>query len=319
MDSKKVCVVGAGYWGTNHIRTLDKMNALGGIVESNSEKLKTLSEQYPDISIYQDLNDAINNDEIAGFSITTPAETHFKLAKKIIEAKKHVLVEKPFTLTIEHAETLVKLKDKNLVNLMVGHILLFHPAVNKIKELILEGKIGKLQYIYSNRLNLGQVRSEENVFWSLAPHDVSILQYFTESYPKSIKAHGSIFLQEGIHDSTVTILEYPTGVNGHIFVSWLHPFKEHRLVIIGSEGMISFEDSTPGMPIKYYDKKFEINEMALNKIDGPIELIKYDQEKPLTKELKYFINHLDGSELKLANGRHALEVTKILVKASNEL
>jgi UDP-2-acetamido-3-amino-2,3-dideoxy-glucuronate N-acetyltransferase len=319
MDSKKVCVVGAGYWGTNHIRTLDKMNALGGIVESNSEKLKPLSEQYPDISIYQDLDDAINNDEIAGFSITTPAETHFKLAKKIIEAKKHVLVEKPFTLTIEHAETLVKLKDKNLVNLMVGHILLFHPAVNKIKELILEGKIGKLQYIYSNRLNLGQVRSEENVFWSLAPHDVSILQYFTESYPKSIKAHGSIFLQEGIHDSTVTILEYPTGVNGHIFVSWLHPFKEHRLVIIGSEGMISFEDSTPGMPIKYYDKKFEINEMALNKIDGPIELIKYDQEKPLTKELKYFINHLDGSELKLANGRHALEVTKILVKASNEL
>ena len=316
---KNVCVVGAGYWGKNHIRTLHELGALGGIVEMNREVFSELASKYPDVKTYTKLDDALTNGEFAGFTVATPAKTHYEIAKKILKAQKHVLVEKPLTLKIKHAEHLVTLAKEYEINLMVGHVLLFHPAIRKIKELIEDGKIGKLQYIYSNRLNLGQVRSEENVFWSLAPHDISIFQYFTESYPKEIKANGSTFLQEGIHDSTITQLKYPNGVEGHIFVSWLHPFKEHRLVVIGSEAMITFEDSAEGKPLKLYSKKFDMTNGIPEKIDGPVQLIDYDQKMPLTEEFKYFINHFDGEKPEIANGYHALEVTKILVEASKQL
>jgi len=268
MPNKKICVVGAGRWGKNHISTFNELGVLGGIVESNQETLNRFLKQYPHVNGYSTLRDALNNN-FDGFTIATPAETHYEIAKTIMEAGKHILIEKPFTLNIEHAEELIKLSDENNVNLMVGYVLLFHPAIIKIKELINNGKIGHLQYIYSNRLNLGQVRTQEDVFWSLAPHDISIFQYFTGSFPKEIKAQGSSFLQKGIHDSTITYLKYPKGVEGHIFVSWLHPFKEHRLVVIGSEAMITFEDSAEGKPLMLYAKKFDISGGVPEKIDGP--------------------------------------------------
>ena len=317
--NKSVCVVGAGYWGKNHIRTLHELGNLGGIVESNKETLNRCVEQYPYAKGFLSLDEALMEENFLGFTIATPAETHYKIAKTILEAGKQVLVEKPFALQIEHAKELVKLAHEKNVNLMVGHVMLFHPAIRKIKNLIENNKIGKLQYIYSNRLNLGEVRTEENVFWSLAPHDISIFQYFTNSYPTDITASGSTFLQEGIHDSTLTQLKYPNGVEGHIFVSWLHPFKEHRLVVIGSEAMIMFEDSAEGKPLTLYAKKFDISNGVPEKIDGPVELIKYDRKMALDEELKYFINHLDGTKPEISNGKHALEVTKILVEASKQL
>lgn len=319
IGDRKVCVVGAGNWGKNHIRTLYELDALGGIVENNTAVLQDISKSYPNVESYQSLEDALINDDFSGFTVTTPAETHFELSKEIIEAKKHVLVEKPFTLNIENADELVKLADNNNVNLMVGHVLLFHPAVIKIKDLISVGKIGKLQYVYSNRLNLGQVRTRENVFWSLAPHDVAIFQYLSNSFPVAVNAQGSAFLQKGIHDSTITQLKYANGLEGHIFVSWLHPFKEHRLVIIGSEGMITFEDSIQGKPLKLYSKKIDFKSGIPENIDGPVDLIEYSAQMPLTKELSYFIDHLDGKKLKISNGQHALDVTRILVDAGRQL
>ena len=319
MLSKQVCVVGAGNWGKNHIRTLHELGVLGGIVEKNSDLLEQFSEKYPNVSTYQNLDNALENNDFAGFTLATPAKTHYEIAKKIIVAGKHILVEKPLALNIKNATKLVELANKNNINLMIGHVLLFHPAIQMIKSLIDEGKIGKLQYIYSNRLNLGQVRTEENVFWSLAPHDISIFQYFTNIFPEEIKANGSSFLQKGIHDSTLTQLKYPNGVEGHIFVSWLHPFKEHRLVVIGSEAMITFEDSAEGKPLKLYSKKFNMSSGLPEKIDGPMKKIKYEEKIPLSEELKYFVEHLNGAVLHKANGQHALEVTKILSEASNQL
>jgi predicted dehydrogenase len=319
MSNKNVCVIGAGYWGKNHIRTLHKLGYLGGIVESNPETLKQFAEQYPDVNGYLSLDDALKNKHFLGFTVATPAETHYLLAKRIMEAGKHVLVEKPFTLQKDHAEALLLLSEENNVNLMVGHVLLFHPAIKKIKELIDLGKIGKLQYIYSNRLNLGQVRTEENVFWSLAPHDISIFQYFTDAFPEAIHATGSTFLQKDIHDSAITQLKYPNGVEGHIFVSWLHPFKEHRLVVIGSEAMITFEDSSKGRPLNLYAKKFDMDKGVPEKIDGPVTLIEYEQKMALTEELIYFVDHLEGKKPNIANGKHALGVTKILVDVSRQL
>jgi len=315
---KKICVVGAGRWGMNHIRTLDKLGVLGGIVEVNENRHGDLKEQWPDIPVFQRTKEALETD-FDGFTVATPAAFHYEIAKLLMKNRKHVLVEKPITLESEQARHLKKISEDIGVSLMVGHVLLFHPAIQKIKELIKSGKIGTLQYIYSNRLNLGTVRTEENVFWSFAPHDISIFQYFTESYPQKITSTGGAFLQKEIHDTTMTILEYPDNVKGHIFVSWLHPFKEHRLVIIGSKGMLRFEDSAEGKPLVFYDKGFEWSVGEPIKRDGPTAQIEYENKMPLTEEMKYFIKHLDGTIPVIADSRNAVEVVEILEKATESL
>ena len=313
-----ICVVGAGQWGKNHIRTLDKLDVLKGIVEPDQDVLYKLLNKYPGVSGHTDLSEALK-EEYDGFTVASPAETHFTIAKEIILSGKHVLVEKPMTLSVSDAEELIGLAKEYNVNLLVGHLLLFHPAINKIKELIDTGRIGTLQYIYSNRLNLGKVRTKENVFWSLAPHDIAIFQYLTDSFPVRIQASGTTFLQKGIPDSTLTHLNYKNGIKGHIFVSWLHPFKEHRLVVIGSEAMISFEDSLEGKPLKLYSKKFDLVSGVPEKVDGPVEWIPYEPKMPLTVEFEYFLDHLDGKKPDLVNGKHGLDVIKILVETSKQL
>ena len=319
MNSKRVCVVGAGYWGKNHLRTLNDLGVLSGVVENNSEVLEEILNDYSDIKGFASIEESLFDDSFDGYTIATPAETHFELAKKVILSKKHVLVEKPLALNIQDVEELIYLSEENSVKLMVGHVLLFHPAIRKIKEIIKSGVIGKLQYLYSNRLNLGQVRTEENVFWSLAPHDIAIFQYFTETYPLKIQANGSTFLQKGIPDSTLTQLEYKNNIKAHIFVSWLHPFKEHRLVVVGSDGMISFEDSIEGKPLKLYSKGIIFNNKIPEKVDGPVELIEYEKKMPLTEELSCFIESFDGGNISSVDGFHALEVVRILVEASRQL
>ena len=316
--NKKICVIGAGYWGKNHVRVLHELGSLGGIIENNKEIISTFIKDYPKAKAHQSLREALNYG-YDGFTIATPAPTHFEIAKSVILSKNHVLVEKPFTSTIEEAKTLALLAEQNNVNLMIGHLLLFHPAIEKIKDLINDGTIGKLQYIYSNRLNLGKVRTEENVFWSLAPHDIAIFQFLTDSKPKRIQSSGSTFLQEGIHDSTLTHIEYKNGVNGHIFVSWLHPFKEHRIVVIGSERMITFEDSSGGKPLKLYSKKFSVTDGVPLKVDGPVEIVEYDNKSPLTSELEYFIKNLNSKKQLKSDAKHGVEVMEILSKASSQV
>jgi UDP-2-acetamido-3-amino-2,3-dideoxy-glucuronate N-acetyltransferase len=316
--NKNICVVGAGYWGKNHIKTLSGLSCLYGIVELNKELQLINKKLYPNIIIFESLDDALLDNKIDGFIIATPAHTHFKIAKEIILNKKPILVEKPFTLNEKDAHELRELAKSNGVNVMVGHLLLFHPAITKIKELIDSSKIGNLQYIYSNRLNLGQIRKEENVFWSLAPHDISIFQYLTNSYPDKISSHGGNFIQDGIHDTTITFFEYPNNIKAHIFVSWLHPFKEHRVIIIGSKGMITFEDSVEGKPLKLYRKGFDIDNEIPLKNDGPIEKIDYEMKMPLTEEIKYFINNLEHS-FQIADINNAVEVTELLIKSSKSL
>ena len=316
---KNICVVGGGYWGKNHIRTLNSLGYLGGMVDSNLSLIEKYKKDYPKIKIFNELDEALSNNFFDGFVVATPAETHFKIAKKIINNNFHLLVEKPLTLSIDDAKELVELSKIKNINLMVGHLMLFHPAIRKIKKMIDENIIGDLQYVYSNRLNLGKVRTQENVFWSLAPHDISIFDFLIESTPKKIISNGSTFLQKGIPDSTITQLKYENGVEGHIFVSWLHPFKEQRLVVIGSNAMITFEDSLDNKPLKLYTKKFDFEKGIPEKIDGPITLIDYEKKMPLSEELEYFCNHLDGNKIKLSNGEHALRVTNILVSASKQL
>ena len=315
---KKICVIGAGYWGKNHIKTCQKLGVLHGVVESNEEVLTEVKSNYPKVNIFSDIESSFEH-SFDGFILATPARTHFEIAKQVILNNCNILIEKPMTLSSSHAQELVDLARIHNVNIIVGHVLLFHPAIRKIKSIIESGRIGDLQYLYSNRLNLGKIRTEENVFWSLAPHDIAIFQYFMGSNPISVSAKGSTFLQKNIPDSSLTFLEYESGVKAHIFVSWLHPFKEHRLIIIGSEAMISFEDSVDNKPLKLYSKKYDLVAGIPEKIDGPVQCISYEKKMPLEEELKYFLKNLRSSNLEIASGEHGLEVVKILETAGDQI
>ena len=309
---KSICVIGGGRWGQNHIRTLFEMGNLGGIVEANPKRLQELMEQYP-VKGFQEVEMDLK-ENFDGFTIAAPAPLHYDIAKLLLEHGKSVLVEKPMTLSSETSLELVELAKAKGAQLMVGHVLLFHPAIVKIKELIDNGKIGELYYIYSNRLNLGTVRTEENVFWSFAPHDISVLNYFVGEISECIESKGAKFLQKNVYDYTMTQLTYPNNIHAHIFVSWLHPFKEHRMVVIGSRGMISFEDSSPEKEIKFYNKHIEFEQGIPIKVENPTEIIPYEQKQPLTEELKYFVENLD-KKIEIADGRSGYEVVKVLEKA----
>lgn len=344
----KLTIFGAGRWGMNHVKTAASLLPHENITvvdvnPTNGEKVKTVSEK---INFTTDFDQSFTNQERRTKNeerrtkneelviIATPAETHFEIAKKSLEAGKHVLVEKPITLIASEAEQLLNLSLNLNLRLMVGHVLLFHPAVTKMKEEIIDGKIGRLQYIYSNRLNLGAIRSEENSLWSFAPHDISIIQYLIISYmqsinhssmqddsvfPYSINAFGASHVQPGIEDSTLTYLKYANDINAHIFVSWLHPFKEQRMVVIGDKGMFVFEDSAKTEKLKYYKKGFQSVNGNIEKFDSEYEVIDFENKMPLTEEHKHFYDSVLNNTTPLTDGRHAFEVLKILEQATNSL
>jgi UDP-2-acetamido-3-amino-2,3-dideoxy-glucuronate N-acetyltransferase len=310
-------VVGGGRWGKNHIRTLHEMGCLAAYVESHEGTRVALAKQWPAARAYAAIQDALA-DDYDGFTVATPAETHFPIASAILGRGKPVLVEKPLALTAKDARALGALAAEKRASLMVGHVMLFHPAVQKIAALIKGGKIGKLEYLYSNRLNLGTVRTEENILWSFAPHDISIFQMIIGSQPTEVISRGGVFLRPGIHDSTMTVLSYPNNIVGHIFVSWLHPFKEHRLVAIGSKGMLSFEDSSEKKEILFYEKGIDWVQGEPKKREGPTESIAYDKKQPLDAEMEYFVDHLD-KPVEIAGKENAIEVLDILERATESL
>jgi len=345
----RLTIFGAGRWGMNHVKTAASLLPPENITvvdvnPSSGEKVKTVSEK---INFTNDFHQSFTiheprtkneepgtknqeprtkNEELV--IIATPAETHFEIAKKCLEAGKHVLVEKPITLIASEAEQLLNLSLSKRsgdpavagnLNLMVGHVLLFHPAVTKMKEEIINGKIGRLQYIYSNRLNLGAIRSEENSLWSFAPHDISVIQYLTDDNPIDVQAHGGDYVQNGIEDTTLTFLTYPNGVKAHIFVSWLHPFKEQRMVVIGDKGMFVFEDSAKTEKLKFYKKGFQSVNGNIEKFDSEYEVIDFENKMPLTEEHNHFYDSVLNNTTPLTDGRHAFEVLKILEQATNSL
>lgn len=317
----KVAIIGAGRWGFNHVRTansiLDPKNIT--VFDSRPEIEEKISELNSEINFTTNFNDVLDDKSIKAVIIATPAETHFEIAKKSMESGKHALVEKPITLLSKEAEDLHKLSIKLNLKLMVGHVLLYHPAILRIKEGLDNGEIGNLQYIYSNRLNLGAIRSEENILWSFAPHDISVIQYFIDKNPISIQACGSDILQDGIEDTTVTYLDYPGKVSAHIFVSWLHPFKEQRLIVIGDKGMYVFEDSVQVDKLKLYEKGFKKVNGNYEKFDNKYKVIEFENKMPLTEEQIHFYNSIINDTQPRTDGKHAYEVLKILNKATESL
>ena len=314
----RICVIGAGRWGRNHIRTLAEHGALAGVVETDAAARVEIGEAHPEARCLASLDEALTAD-FDGFVVASPAETHAHLADRVLEAGKPVLVEKPLALDVASAEALAAKARERGIPLMVGHLMLFHPAIRKLGELVRSDKIGKLQYLYSNRLNLGTVRTEENILWSFAPHDISIFQYLIGQQPEEVVSRGGAFVQPHLHDSTLTVLRYPDNVVGHVFVSWLHPYKEHRLVLIGSKGMLSFEDTSEEKSVLFYEKGIDWIEGAPIKRDGPTEVIPYERALPLDEELRAFCRSVEGGPVEEADADSGVEVLRILERATTSL
>lgn len=314
-----IAVVGCGYWGKNLVRNFYELNALHTICDCDEEKLNSFKENYPKLSYSKDYKSVFDNPDIDAVVISTPTATHYQLSKEALLAEKDVFVEKPIALHYREGEELVSLaKEKNRI-LMVGHILEYHPAVIKMKELIDSGELGRINYIYSNRLNLGKFRTEENILWSFAPHDISVILYLLEEMPSKVTAHGGNYLNPNITDVTVTNLEFTSGAKAHIFVSWLHPYKEQKFVVIGDKKMALFDDVKPENKLFIYNPKIDwIKEFP---IPHPEEAqpVKYKEAEPLKSECSHFIGCLKTRNTPKTNGLKGLQVLKILEACQESL
>ncbi len=319
--SFQLAIVGCGRWGINHIRTAYRIfgKNLKYVCDVNQESAKRVEDISPEICFVTSFETILNCPEVNAVIIATPAETHYQLAKRCLEANKNILIEKPITLFSYQGRELAQLAKKKDLTLMVGHLLLYHPGIRKIKEIINNGELGKLQYIYSNRLNLGSIRKEENILWSFAPHDISLLQYFIEDDPLEVDAKGGVFVQPGIHDVTLTMLRYPRNICAHIHVSWLHPFKEHRLVIIGDKSMVVFEDSRKENKLLLYAKGFDWINGEPHKRDGDYQVISYSMDEPLKLEQEHFADCVINKKTPLSDGNNGIKVLEILEQAQARL
>lgn len=321
MTDFKLAIAGCGKWGMNHVRTAHKIfgNDLLICCDSNPSREKDVRQISESIKFTTDISDIIREKEVNAVIVSTGAETHFEITKELLENGKNVLVEKPITLNSEDAKILLDIASERDLILMVGHLLLYHPAILKIKEFLDAGKLGKLQYIYSNRLNLGTIRTEENILWSFAPHDISVIQYFTGEVPVFVKASGAVFLQENIQDTTLSYLRFNNNVHAHVYVSWLHPFKEQRLVVIGDKSMMVFEDSLTENKLKFYKKGFEIVDGVPVKKDNDFENIEFEKTSPLEIEQQHFAECVINHRTPRSDGRNAIEVLETLERAQDKI
>jgi len=317
---KNIALIGAGNWGKNHLRNLNNLGVLHSVVEMSDEIISVRKSEYPDITFSKNDSDILDNPEIKAVVIAAPAHLHYELAKKYLLAGKDVLVEKPMSLHAQEGEELVKIAKEEKRVLMVGHILQYHSSVIKLKEIIDSGDLGNLRYIYSNRLNIGKLRAEENVLWSFAPHDISlILMFLNGEEPAKISAFGGAYINQNIFDTTITTLDFLSGVKGHIFVSWLHPFKEQKLVVVGSKKMAVFDDLTKEK-LFIYPHKIEMengNIPVAHKAD--FEIVEHEKKQPLEEELKHFLFCIETRNSPKTDGNEGLKVLKILEDAGKKL
>jgi predicted dehydrogenase len=311
-----VAVVGCGYWGKNLVRNFKRLGALKMVCDATDAGRATAAELAPDIPVFSGLDDVLQSD-VSGVVIATPAETHYDVARQALSAGKDVFVEKPLALTYEHGASLLRLAEKTKSIVMVGHVLEYHPAIRRALELVRSGELGKVHYISSNRLNLGKVRREENILWSFAPHDIAIILRLMGNLPFEIAAYGGSYVQPNIADVTITHMLFDNGVRAHIYVSWIHPFKEQRLVIVGSKKMASYNDITKRLVL--YDQRVEVKEGQPIPIKGAGDLVEFGDEEPLYLECQAFLEAIVSRQPPLTDGQSGLRVLQVLQAAQRSL
>ena len=318
-SKRTIGFAGAGYWGKNILRNLNELGAVKTVCESCAETRGAMKVAYPPLACTAEFDDILADPEIEAVAIATPATTHYRLARKALLAGKDVYVEKPLSLLVAEGRELVDIAEKEGRILMVGHLLQYHPAVERLKELISDGELGELCYIYSNRLNIGKLRAEENVLWSFAPHDISVILSLLNESPVQVNSFGQGYLNRDIYDTTITYLTFANGVAAHIFVSWLHPFKEQRLVVVGSEAMAVFDDRAEDKLVLYPHKVdwTEDGRPMANKAEGiPVELPTCE---PLKAEMQHFIECVKTRQAPRTDGHEGLRVLEVLRHAEESI
>ncbi len=314
-------VIGWGYWGPKIMRNLDTLPdaTVAMVADSDRNRLALLSVNHPWIKTTTEAKDIFTSD-VDAVVIVTPVRTHFQLARQALLHGKHVLVEKPLTDNVEEAEELVALAHERHLALMVGHTFQYNLAVNELRNLIQSGDLGKIYCIEAERLNLGLFRSDINVIWDLAPHDISILLYLLEKTPISIKVQAHAHLQRSIQDVAHLDLEFDDGMNAHIHVSWLHPCKTRRVTVIGDERMAVYDDVNKAEMLKIYNKGADIHaDPVVSYRHGAITIPHFDETEPLRLECEDFANAIRTGALPRASGEIGLEVVKILAAAQEAL
>ena len=308
-----IAVIGSGYWGKNLVRNYHQIGALKLICDRNETIIESFRMDYPGVEVCYAYNDVLSRQNIKAIVIATPAETHYNLAREALLAGKHVYVEKPLVLRDEDAEALIVLAAEKKRILMVGHLLQYHPVFLHLKHLVQNGELGRINYIYSNRLNLGKIRREENILWSFAPHDISMILSLAGDEPESVLATGGNYLHQQIADVTTTHLEFTSGLKAHIFVSWLHPYKEQKLVIVGDRKMAVFNDTE-----KWSDKLLIYPHIINWRNNMPVpakadaERFEIPEGEPLRKECEHFIDCIVNGKKPRTDGNEGRQVLKVL-------
>lgn len=315
----QVAVVGSGYWGKNLVRNFHELGALAAVCESREDLRHSLKQNYSDCRLFSSYQELLQDKEISAVAIATPAETHADLVRQAILAGKDVFVEKPLCLSVSIGEQLIALAREQERVLMVGHLLWYHPAILKLKEMIDAGELGRIQYIYSNRLNLGKIRREENILWSFAPHDISVILGLLGEMPEIVTSQGGNYLHQNIADVTVSLLSFPSGVKAHIFVSWLHPFKEQKLVIVGDRQMVVFDDVEPDNKLMVYPHSISwVNQTPIaNKAEG--KPVAFDFTEPLRNECQHYLECIQTRQRPRTDGAEALRVLSVLRQCEESL
>ena len=308
MKEQRVAVIGMGMWGKNIVRNFYNLNAAEMVCDLDDESLNSVQEQFPGVRVTKDFHDIINDETITAVAVVTPSHTHFKMVKAMLEAGKNVYVEKPISTVAEEARILTELADEKGLVLMVGHLLLYHPAVNRLKMLIEDGALGELVYAQSDRLNVNYHKNDRSVMWDLAPHDVSMIAYATGKDPvKVISAVGCSSDRNDIMDITHITVEFEDGMIGQISDSWITPQKHVTLLVRGTKATAIFDDTLPNNKLKVYD-----NFVPANTQDYPID---YLEIEPLKLECQHFVHCCESGQKARSDGENGYKVISVLEEA----
>ncbi len=321
-----IAVVGAGAWGKNHIRVFSEIPnvRLKYVCDQDLSKLHSLQKTYPQAKMVEELEPILQDSEVRGVVVASSAVSHYSLSKELMLADKDVLVEKPMALGTKDAEDMVKIAAKWKRILMVGHLLIYHPVVERLKEMVGSGELGKIYYIYTQRVNLGVIRQDENALLSFAPHDLSVILYLLEEEPITVTAHGESYIQKGIEDVVFLGLQFSDGKMANIHLSWLDPHKLRKITIVGSKKMVVFDDMEASEKLKLYDKgvktpSYDTYGEYLSLRFGDITIPSIKMAEPLRVEAERFIESIESRKEPKTGGRDGLRVVKILMAAQESL
>jgi predicted dehydrogenase len=308
-------IVGLGQWGSNLARNFNDLSGLAWICDRSEESLAEAAARYPSARATTDFGELLEDDTLEAVVVATPVPTHAELARRALTAGKHVFVEKPMALGAEDAEALVALAEELGLTLMPGHLLLYHPGVLKLKEIVDSGELGDVLYVYGNRQNLGTIRPDENALWSLGAHDLSVILYLLGEEPSDLVAHGESFLQDGVEDVVFCHLRFPSGKAAHMHLSWLDPHKMRRMTVVGTEKMAVFDDMELDRKVTVYDSAAEPSLRSYGEWStrtGDVYSPRVRNAEPLRLECEHFLGLVRGEGDGLEAARSGLAVVRAL-------